>query len=161
ACNYVRQAALGLHHAFEHGTVHRDIKPQNLMLTRKGQVKILDFGLARVARPEQSDATQADDADTQETGFSLTKSGMMLGTPDFIAPEQARNPHVADIRADIYSLGCTLYFLLAGAAPFPAGSAFEKMLAHVQDTPPPLKEKRPDVPEALVAVVARMMAKDP
>jgi serine/threonine-protein kinase len=161
ACNFVRQAALGLHHAFEQGTVHRDIKPQNLMLTRKGQVKILDFGLARVARPESSDATLTVGATTQATAIGLTKSGMVLGTPDFIAPEQARDPHVADIRADIYSLGCTLYFLLAGAAPFPGGSAFEKMLAHVQDTPPPLAERSPDVPEAVVAVVARMMAKDP
>jgi serine/threonine-protein kinase len=102
ACHFVRQAALGLQHAHEQGMVHRDLKPHNLMVTPKGQVKILDFGLARFAT-EQGGG-----------GASLTQSGAIMGTPDYIAPEQALDAHAADIRADIYSLGCTLYFLLSG-----------------------------------------------
>src|SRR5207248_9679986 len=98
ACSLVCQAALGLQHAHERGLVHRDLKPSNLMLTREGVVKILDLGLARVAVAEDS----------------LTPSGMVLGTPDYLAPEQALNAKAADIRADLYSLGCTLYHLLAG-----------------------------------------------
>ena len=106
ACEYARQAALGLQHAYEDGMVHRDIKPQNLMRTIRGQVKILDFGLARFASEVASQG-------------GMTAEGMVLGSADYIAPEQIDNPHAADIRADIYSLGCTLYFLLAGRPPFP------------------------------------------
>ena len=103
-CELGRQAALGLQHAHEHGLIHRDIKPSNLMLTRQGQAKILDLGLARM---RGSPASQA-----------LTVSGQTMGTPDYIAPEQAADSHNVDIRADLYSLGCTLYKLLAGRAPF-------------------------------------------
>ena len=125
ACEYARQAALGLQHAFEDGMVHRDIKPQNLMRTTRGQIKILDFGLARFASEVGSHA-------------GVTAEGMVLGSADYIAPEQIDDPHAADIRADIYSLGCTLYFLLAGRPPFPDGSLIQKLLAHGEKTPRPL-----------------------
>jgi serine/threonine-protein kinase len=154
ACNYAMQAAQGLQHAFEHGMVHRDIKPQNLMKTPKGLIKILDFGLARLARhsEESSDGSAA-------SAGSLTSHGATLGTPDYIAPEQAKDSRSADIRADIYSLGCTLYFMLAGRVPFPTGTAVEKVVAHCHDDPVELAQLRPDVPAELLAVVRKMMAK--
>jgi WD40 repeat protein len=148
ACDYVRQAALGLQHAFEQGMVHRDLKPHNLMLTPGGCVKILDFGLACFASEVASAA-------------SLTGTGVVLGTVDYIAPEQADAPHEADIRSDIYSLGCTLYHLLAGRPPFPTGTALQKVMAHVEKKPQPLTELRDDLPEGLMPVVDRMMAKNP
>jgi WD40 repeat protein len=148
ACEYVRQAALGLQHAFEHGMVHRDVKPHNLMLTPAGQVKILDFGLARFACEAASEG-------------GVTATGMVLGTVDYIAPEQADNARAADIRADVYSLGCTLYHLLAGRPPFPTGSPIQKVMAHVEKTPQPLSELRNDLPEKLMPVLERMMAKNP
>ena len=148
ACEYARQAALGLQHAFEDEMVHRDIKPQNLMRTTRGQVKILDFGLARFA---------------SEVGTlgGVTAEGMVLGSADYIAPEQIEDPHAADIRADIYSLGCTLYFLLAGRPPFPDRSLIQKLIAHREKTPRPIGEIRADVPPELAHVVERMMAKEP
>ncbi len=148
ACEYARQAALGLQHAFEDGMVHRDIKPQNLMRTARGQIKILDFGLARFASEVGSRA-------------GMTAEGMVLGSADYIAPEQIDDPHAADIRADIYSLGCTLYFLLAGHPPFPELSLIQKLLAHGDRVPQPLEEVRSGVPPELVEVVERMMAKNP
>jgi hypothetical protein len=146
ACELVRQAAAGLQHAHERGMVHRDIKPHNLLLTLGGRVKILDFGLARVL---------------DEAGRTSLPSGAMVGTPDYVAPEQARDPGGADIRADIYSLGCTLYHLLAGRPPFPAGTPLQKLLAHQECNPPPLSALRSDIPEALIATLERMLAKDP
>jgi serine/threonine protein kinase len=151
ACYYVQQAALGLQHAHEKGMVHRDIKPQNLILSRPGKrhvVKVLDFGLAKA---------------TRESGFSreLTVEGKLLGTPDYIAPEQAMDAARADIRADIYSLGCTLYFLFTGKPPFEAKSFFELLLAHQSQEARPLHRIRPDVPADLATVVRKMMAKDP
>src|SRR5262249_13352791 len=104
ACDYTRQAALGLQHAFERGLVHRDIKPANLFLSG-GVVKILDMGLARIEREPGEESTL------------LTQEGAVMGTPDYIAPEQALSSHEVDIRADLYSLGCSLYFLLAGHVP--------------------------------------------
>jgi uncharacterized protein (TIGR03067 family) len=169
ACDYIRQAALGLQHAHERGMVHRDIKPQNLMLTPDGQVKILDFGLARFAM-EVAPTGKLLAAPTEVTSVSaqaetatdaLTQTGTVMGTPDYIAPEQAQDAHTADIRADIYSLGCTLYDLLAGHAPFPEGTVVAKVMAHIQEAPRPLEEVRKDVPSALARVVERMMAKDP
>jgi serine/threonine protein kinase len=184
ACDYARQAALGLQHAFERGMVHRDIKPQNLMLTPApgtrpwGLVKILDFGLARFAQETSSAAapkkevgsfTTLDDpakADgpklpTPFFGRPLTLTGAVMGTPDYMAPEQVRDPHSADIRADIYSLGCTLYFLITGNVPFPAATVVEKLLAHDEQTPLPLTDVRAGVPPGLVGVFERMTARDP
>jgi WD40 repeat protein/predicted Ser/Thr protein kinase len=148
ACSYVRQAALGLQHAFEQGMVHRDIKPHNLMLTPQRRVKILDFGLARFVSENAP-------------GEGLTAPGIAMGTPDYIAPEQASDSHRADIRADLYSLGCTLYHLLTGRVPFPTGTPFQKMVAHQQRPPAPAAELRRDLPPGLVAVLDRLLAKDP
>lgn len=167
ACDYVRQAALGLQHAHECGMVHRDIKPHNLMLTPTGQVKILDFGLARFAlesAPAGSFFAAADDllvdASPSKSTDPVTQTGMVMGTPDYIAPEQARDSHTADIRADIYSLGCTLYDLLAGKAPFSEGTPVQKVKAHMEQTPKALSDIRRDVPPELMRVIERMMAKD-
>jgi serine/threonine protein kinase len=148
ACDLARQAALGLQHAHERSMVHRDVKPQNLLLTPAGQVKILDFGLAHVA-------------DEQSPAATPLPSGTVLGTPDYVAPEQARDPGRADSRADVYGLGCTLYHLLTGHPPFPDGTALQKLLAHQECLPRPLTAVRDDVPAALAAVVERMLAKDP
>jgi hypothetical protein len=162
ACDCIRQAALGLQHAHEKGMVHRDIKPQNLMRTPDGQVKILDFGLARFAmETAPAGALLTADPPASGAGQSLTQVGTVVGTPDYIAPEQIRDAHVADIRADIYSLGCTLYDLLAGQVPFPEGTVLQKVMAHLDQAPRPLTELRADVPAELARVVARMMAKDP
>jgi serine/threonine protein kinase/tetratricopeptide (TPR) repeat protein len=151
ACNYAYQAALGLQHAHESGMVHRDIKPSNLILARDGNkpvVKILDFGLAK---------------GTSETGIdaSQTAEGAMLGTPDYIAPEQTIDAARADIRSDIYSLGCTLYHLLSGRPPFAGRSLYEILRAHHSAEAVRLSTLRPEVPDELAGVVAKMMAKDP
>jgi tRNA A-37 threonylcarbamoyl transferase component Bud32 len=148
ACNYAHQAALGLHHAFEKGMTHRDVKPSNLMLTPQGRVKVLDFGVARVAGERRP-------------GHGLTDSRAFMGTVDYVAPEQANDARAADTRADIYSLGSTLYHLLAGRPPFQGETAVQVILAHVEQEADPLPKLRPDVPPVLSAVVARMMAKDP
>jgi serine/threonine protein kinase/tetratricopeptide (TPR) repeat protein len=161
ACAHIRQAALGLEHAFEHGMVHRDIKPHNLMLTASGQVKILDFGLARFVRETAKESAEAAAGQTATVGGGLTEVGTLMGTADFIAPEQANDPRQADIRADIYSLGCTLYFLLTGQVPFPEGTAMDKVRAHAGLRPRLLGELQPNLPADLVAVVDKMMAKDP
>jgi serine/threonine protein kinase len=148
ACAFIRQAALGLAHAHEHGIVHRDIKPANLMLTPDGTIKVLDLGLA-----------QAREANGVEEG--QTQPGVLLGTPDYLAPEQAENPRLADARSDLYSLGCTWYFLLTGRAPFAGHSALSKLRAHALEAPPPLHQLRPEVPEAMVAIVDRLLCKRP
>jgi serine/threonine-protein kinase len=162
ACDYVRQAALGLQHAHERGLIHRDIKPSNLLLATEpgspiedkkkpiplaGTIKVLDLGLARL---------QFDGGDERRR---LTQEGEVMGTPDYMAPEQVRDSRQADIRSDIYSLGCTLYHLLAGQPPFPTGSIVEKLLAHQKKEPAALEQLRPDVPPTLAQVVRRMMAK--
>jgi serine/threonine-protein kinase len=197
ACSFIRQAALGLQHAYDRGLVHRDIKPSNLLVAapRSGKdglhrrsihpddqpekesasaplpegtsgietigppfwmspgavVKILDMGLARLTETTDSDPVLS----------SLTHEGSVVGTPDYIAPEQARNSHLADIRSDLYSLGATFYFLLAGRPPFPEGSAVEKLLMHQLDDPQPLEELRSDVPPGVVVVIRKLMAKSP
>ena len=151
AAFYIHQVALGLQHAFEKGMVRRDIKPNNLMLAIEGKkhtVKILDFGLAKASSEKGAET-------------ALTKSGQMLGTPDYVAPEQTLDAHKADIRADIYSLGCTLYFLLSGGPPFQEQSLYEILEAHHKREPKPLNLVRPEIPAELAAVVAKMMAKDP
>jgi WD40 repeat protein len=149
ACDCVVQAALGLQHAHERGLVHRDIKPGNLLLDTSGVLKVLDLGLARILGAQTELITQ------------LTGEGAVMGTPDYMAPEQAEEPHTVDIRADVYSLGCTLYFLLSGRVPFPGGTAMQKMRRHQTAEPDPLEAMRPDVPAALLAVLRRMMAKRP
>ncbi|HEV3448688.1 MAG TPA: protein kinase, partial [Gemmataceae bacterium] len=159
ACECVRQAALGLQHAFEKGMVHRDIKPQNLMLSAQGRIKILDFGLARFAMETAGTAPLPPPGKGNQGG--LTLAGSIMGTPDYMAPEQAADARQADIRADIYSLGCTLYDLLTGQPPFPEGTIIQKVMAHHERLPRPLADFRADVPRELAAVLARMMAKNP
>ena len=148
ACHYVRQAALGLQHAFEQGMVHRDIKPQNLMVNARGQVKVLDFGLARMRS-------------ARKAGGGLTQVDAFMGTPEYVSPEQATDARSADTRADIYSLGCTLFFLLTGRPPFQEDTLVKLVLAQIEKEPPSLRDVRPEVPAELSAVVARMLAKDP
>src|SRR5262245_39721833 len=161
ACRCIRQAALGLQHAHEQGMVHRDIKPHNLMVTRKGQVKVLDFGLARLAAEMDSPGWSGREPTPGPT-VAVTTPSLVMGTPDYLAPEQARNASAVDIRADIYSLGCVFYFVLTGRPPFAgSGTALEKMIAHYQDEPAPVQAARPEVPEALAGVVTKMLAKEP
>ena len=151
ATYFVHQAALGLQHAHEKGMVHRDIKPHNLMLTHDGKarvVKVLDFGLAKATREQKVDS-------------GLTSEGQALGTPDYIAPEQILNAQEADIRADLYSLGATLFYLLTGRPPFQASSLYDLYQAHISRDVEPLNLLRPEVPAELAALVAKLMAKDP
>jgi serine/threonine protein kinase/ankyrin repeat protein len=155
ACDYIRQAAIGLQHAHERGMVHRDIKPHNLMVTTDGTVKILDFGLASLTPEAMADA------ETVEAHGDLTAAGAIMGTPDFISPEQADDARGADIRSDIYSLGATLYFLLSGRPPFAEGSITQKLNSHAQVEPEPLTSLRDNIPIELAALIAKMMAKDP
>lgn len=161
ACHYIRQAAQGLQHAHEKGMVHRDIKPQNLMLTKRGQIKVLDFGLARLRHSDDILMPDADRAIDEAQDGSLTRAGSLLGTPDYMAPEQAADPRDADARADLYSLGCTLYFLLTGQPPFASESALRKLKAHQHRAIKPVSDFRSDVPAELVAVLARLVAKEP
>jgi serine/threonine protein kinase len=148
AAHYVRQAAEGLHHASECGLVHRDIKPGNLLLDRTGTVKILDMGLARFFGAVKDSVTEKYD------------ERCILGTADYLAPEQAMQSNV-DVRADIYSLGATFYFLLTGRAPFEEGSVNQKLIWHQLKQPQPITEFRQDVPAELIAVIDKMMAKAP
>jgi serine/threonine-protein kinase len=168
ACEYIRQAALGLQHAHDAGFVHRDIKPSNVVVsgerhvpqaTDRAVVKILDMGLVRVVGLDDVSADSGEFFAPADP--SLTRDGSLVGTPDYMAPEQARDSRTVDHRADLYSLGCTLYFLLAGQPPFAEGTPTEKVLRHRSDQPPPLQALRPDVPTPVAAVVARLMAKDP
>ncbi len=165
ACSYVEQVALGLQHAHEAGLVHRDIKPGNIMLTREGDralVKVLDFGLAKAGREQgMLDLRAAAAVRGQEGNRALTLAGQMLGTPEYIAPEQIADAQSADIRADIYSLGCTLYHLLSGNPPFQATTLWDVLQAHHTTDARPLNLLRADVPAELAAVLAKMMAKDP
>jgi serine/threonine protein kinase len=146
--DYTLQVCEALGHAADRDVVHRDIKPSNVLVTADGEVKLVDMGLARLHQVESG----ADD---------LTQSGVTLGTFDYISPEQARDPRLADVRSDIYSLGCTLYFMLAGRAPFPDGTALQKLIRHNSDEPPDVRLFRPDIPDELVAILSRMLAKKP
>jgi len=148
AAHYIRQAALGLQHAHEAGLVHRDIKPGNLLLDRQGVVKLLDLGLARFFGEEHSPLLRAQE------------KGNVVGTADFVAPEQVNDARV-DIRADIYSLGCTFYFLLTGKGPFQDGSNAQKLIWHQVRRPKPLRGLRAEIAEELQAIVEKMMAKHP
>jgi serine/threonine protein kinase len=149
AIDYMLQAARGLAYAHSKGVIHRDIKPANLLLDAEGTVKVLDMGLARFDNPVGAAAE------------GLTSTGSVLGTVDYIAPEQAQNTRLADARSDIYSLGCSLYRLLTGSPPYEGETAVEKIFAHVQQPIPSLRQKRPDVPELLDRAYQRMVAKDP
>lgn len=150
AAHYIAQAALGLQHAHELGWVHRDIKPANLLLDRQGIIKILDMGLSR-----------AFGADDEEELTKKYDGSSVLGTADYIAPEQALHVSDVDIRADIYSLGATFYFLLTGRAPFEKGTVTQKLMFHQMKDPDPITQVRPDVPPEMAEVVAIMMAKNP
>ncbi|MFI5068154.1 MAG: serine/threonine-protein kinase, partial [Streptosporangiales bacterium] len=175
ACAIIRQAALGLQHAHEAGMVHRDIKPGNLVIAVRSAptppgtpgpgpphgwpvdptTKVLDFGLARFQAGEAT-------ASGHVPGSTpLTREGHVVGTPEFMAPEQACNSPKCDIRADIYSLGCTFYCLLTGRPPFVGPSLLEIMVQHLQSAFPPVTQLRPDVPPGVVAVLERMLAKRP
>ena len=146
ACHYMRQIAEGLQHAHEKGLIHRDIKPGNLILNRDGVAKILDMGLARNFADESEEV--------------LTRG--VLGTPDYLAPEQGQDSHNVDIRADIYSLGCSFYYLLSGAAPFGEGTIAQKLVWHQTKPPKPIRLFRPEVTEELAAVIhLKMLAKNP
>lgn len=158
ACEYIRQAALGLQHAHDRGLVHRDIKPSNLLVygaralpgtAGRAHVKVLDMGLVRSLLDDEMSRTE------------LTRDGTVVGTPDYMAPEQAKNSSKIDARADIYSLGCALFFLLKGHPPFPDGSPIDKLLRHQLDPPPDIRSLRPDIPVGLAAIIAKLLRKNP
>ena len=149
AAHYIRQAAQGLQHAHECGLVHRDIKPGNVLVDRSGTVKLLDLGLARIFHESTDDLTTGRDAKA------------LLGTVDYLAPEQALNSHDVDIRADIYSLGATFYYILTGKGLFEDGTVAQKLSWHLHRPPVPLSDVRPDVPEGLIEVIETMLAKRP
>lgn len=169
ACEYIKQTAKGLQAAHELGMVHRDIKPANLLVQRgdrrkaeraglteqtPGIVKISDFGLARLQSPA-SDTMASDLA-----GTICVKQYTVMGTPDFLSPEQARDLHATDIRSDLYSLGCTFYFLLTAQTPFAGGTALEKLIRHNSEAPPPLENFRSDVPALVIEIVNCLLSKD-
>ncbi len=147
------QASRGLEAAHAQGIVHRDIKPGNLMLDSAGTVRVLDLGLARLV--------DAANPFGKSTAGRLTESGMYMGTIDFMAPEQAEDSHRVDHRADIYSLGCTLFFLLNPREPFEGATVLKRLMAHMERPAPSLRTTRPEVPASLEAVYQKMMAKSP
>ena len=151
AVEYILQAARGLQYAHEQGIVHRDIKPGNLLLDKKGTVKILDMGLARIAGAEAALGGPE----------RLTTTGQVMGTCDYMSPEQAFDSHNVDLRADIYSLGCTLCRLLTGSPPYVRESLMQILIAHREAPIPSLCQARPDVPAELDACFQRMVAKEP
>src|SRR6266446_2536450 len=147
AVRYMLQIAAGLEHAASRGVVHRDIKPSNIIITPNGRAKLVDMGLARSLEPHHDGA--------------LTQSGVTLGTFDYISPEQAIEPREADVRSDIYSLGCTFYHALTGRPPVPEGTAAKKLHHHQQVAPVDPRQLNPEIPDEVAAILARMMAKDP
>lgn len=149
AANLIRQVARGLSHAHDRGLTHRDVKPGNLLLDRDDVIRILDLGLAVFHSADQD----------EEASLTVSNNDHLLGTADYISPEQARNSHEVDHRTDIYSLGCTFYFLLTGHPPFRQGTVAQRLLAHQTQAPPPVAEKRPDFPSDLQLILDRMLAK--
>ena len=148
AVDYVRQIAAGLEHAHEAGLIHRDIKPANLLADERGVIKMLDLGLARFFHAEE------------DSPLTLKYDEKVLGTADYLSPEQALDSHKVDTRADIYSLGCTMYFLLLGHPPFPDGTLAQRLMFHQMKEPASLKSERPDTPPQIVAIVEKMMQKN-
>ena len=148
AISYTLQIAEALAHSDERNIVHRDIKPSNVLITPEGQVKLIDMGLARSTSRDSS-------------GGDLTASGVTLGTFDYISPEQARDPRNADIRSDLYSLGCALYYMLSGRPPFPEGTVLQKLLQHQGDAPPDIREFRPELSDEFARVLRKMLEKNP
>lgn len=144
---YTRQIAEALHHANGRGVVHRDVKPSNVLVNTEGETKLVDMGLAR--------------SDQLELSGDMTASGVTLGTFDYISPEQARDPRDADVRSDLYSLGCTLYFMLTGQPPYPGGTVLQKLLNHGNAPPPDPTAARSDVSGDLKAILFKMLAKSP
>lgn len=144
---YIRQAALGLEHAHQAGLVHRDVKPGNLLVDTNGVVKLLDLGLARFATTDE------------ENPLTVTHDEKVLGTADYLSPEQALDSHMVDARADIYSLGCTIYYCLTAHPPFVEGTLAQRLMWHQTKAPPPISVDRPDVPESFTSIVTKMMAK--
>lgn len=147
AVDYILQTASALSHAASHGVTHRDVKPSNIIVTPQKRVKLIDMGLARLLH--------ADDAD------DLTESGVTLGTFDYISPEQAKDPRLADARSDVYSLGCTFYYILTGSPPFPNGTMLQKLLQHQGNEAPDVRGSNPSVPVEIAAVIKKMMSKNP
>jgi len=148
ALSYTYQIAQALDHASQRSVIHRDIKPSNVLVTPDGKAKLVDMGLARMSLMAQA-------------SNDLTASGVTLGTFDYISPEQARDPRSADVRSDLYSLGCSFFFMLTGRPPFPEGTVLQKLLQHQADTPPDLRSLRPDLPLQVSRVLARLLAKSP
>src|SRR5262249_42656091 len=153
AMDCIIQAARGLQEAHHHGIIHRDIKPANLLLDSSGTVKLLDLGLARVS--------QQDAVTTTGSELDLTVSGSIVGTVDYMSPEQAYDPRLADGRSDIYSLGCTLHYLLTGKAPFGGQTFMERLLGHRERPVPSLKAARRDVSAEIDATFRLLLAKAP
>ncbi|MBQ9370867.1 MAG: serine/threonine protein kinase [Thermoguttaceae bacterium] len=147
AIDFILQAADALAHAAAHGVTHRDVKPSNIIVTPQKRVKLIDMGLARLLKSKVDD--------------DLTESGVTLGTFDYISPEQARDPRQADARSDVYSLGCTFYYMLVGSPPFPEGTMLQKLLMHQGVEAPDVRENNPSIPIEIAAIVKKMMRKDP
>lgn len=148
ACNYIAQAAEGLQHAHKANLIHRDVKPANLLVDSKGVVKLLDLGLALFS-------------DEGKASLTVEHNENVLGTADYLAPEQAVNSHKVDHRADIYGLGCALYFLLTGHPPFPEGTLAQRIAKHQQQMPEDIRKERPECPRDLADICVKMMQKRP
>ncbi|HEY1065269.1 MAG TPA: serine/threonine-protein kinase, partial [Pirellulales bacterium] len=148
AAEFARQAAEGLAYAHDHGLVHRDMKPSNLLLSSTGVVKVLDMGVAKIA-------------DLDHNSLTVHSNQNLLGTVDYLAPEQAIDSHAVDPRADVYSLGCTLYYFLTGSPPYASGSQAQRLLSHQISPVPNIRAKRADIPQMLLDVLHKMLAKKP